>query len=137
MKVLVPEKIAEGGIALLRDAGIEVDERAADAEQLLGIIGDYDGLIVRSATKVTKDVIEAGVRLKVVGRAGIGVDNTPQGNITSTAEHTVAMILACVRQIPQAHASLLSGRWEKKRFEGHELNGKTLGIVGLGRIGAL
>jgi D-3-phosphoglycerate dehydrogenase / 2-oxoglutarate reductase len=152
VKVLVPEKIAEAGIALLRDAGVEVDERAATADELLGIIGGYDGLIVRSATKVTKDVIDAGDRLKVVGRAGIGVDNvdvdaatrkgivvvnTPQGNITSTAEHTVAMMLACVRQIPQAHASLASGRWEKKRFEGHELNGKTLGIVGLGRIGAL
>ena len=152
LRVLVPESIAAGGIALLRDAGIEVDERAVDAEQLLGIIGDYDGLIVRSQTKVTRDVIEAGERLKVVGRAGIGVDNvdvdaatrkgivvvnTPQGNITSTAEHTVAMMLACVRQIPQAHASLIAGRWEKKRFEGHEVNGKTLGIVGLGRIGAL
>jgi D-3-phosphoglycerate dehydrogenase len=152
LRVLVPEKIAERGIALLRDAGIEVDEKAVDAEQLLGVIGDYEGLIVRSATKVTKEVIDAGDRLKVVGRAGIGVDNvdvdaatrkgivvvnTPQGNITSTAEHTVAMMLACVRQIPQAHASLMAGKWEKKRFEGHELNGKTLGIVGLGRIGAL
>ncbi len=151
-RVLVPEKIAPSALALLRDAGIEVDERTATAEELLGIIGDYDGLIVRSATKVTKDVIEAGDRLKVVGRAGIGVDNvdvdaatrkgivvvnTPQGNITSTAEHTVAMMLACVRQIPQAHGSLVAGRWEKKRFEGHEVNGKTLGIVGLGRIGAL
>jgi D-3-phosphoglycerate dehydrogenase len=152
LRVLVPEKIEERGIALLRDAGIEVDEKTVDAEQLLGVIGDYDGLIVRSATKVTREVIDAGTNLKVVGRAGIGVDNvdvdaatrkgivvvnTPQGNITSTAEHTVAMMLACVRQIPQAHASLVSGKWEKKRFEGHELNGKTLGIVGLGRIGAL
>ena len=151
-RVLVPEPIAEAGVALLRDAGIEVDERELSAADLVGAIGDYDGLIVRSATKVTREVIEAGERLKVVGRAGIGVDNvdvdaatrrgivvvnTPQGNITSTAEHAVGLMLAVARKIPQLHAALSSGRWSKKGYEGRELNGKTLGIVGLGRVGAL
>jgi D-3-phosphoglycerate dehydrogenase len=152
-RVLVSEKIADAGVALLEGAGIGVDVRTdLDAAKLVEVIGDYDGLIVRSATKVTKDVIDAGDRLKVVGRAGIGVDNvdvesatrrgivvvnTPQGNITSTAEHTVGLMLALARRIPQAHASLTAGRWEKKRFEGKELSGKTLGVVGLGRVGAL
>jgi D-3-phosphoglycerate dehydrogenase len=149
---MVPEPIAPAGIALLRDAGIDVDERALDAAQLVDAIGDYDGLIVRSATKVTREVIEAGDRLKVVGRAGIGVDNvdvdaatrrgivvvnTPQGNITSTAEHAIGLMLAVARKIPQLHAALSEGRWEKKGYTGVELNGKTLGIVGLGRVGAL
>jgi D-3-phosphoglycerate dehydrogenase len=151
-RVLVPEPIAPAGIALLRDAGIEVDERALDAAELVEAISDYDGLIVRSATKVTREVIEAGDRLKVVGRAGIGVDNvdvdaatrrgivvvnTPQGNITSTAELAIGLMLSVARRIPQVHASLTAGRWEKKGYEGTELNGKTLGIVGLGRVGAL
>jgi len=151
-RVLVPEPIAPAGLALLRDAGIEVDERQLDAAQLVEAIGDYDGLIVRSATKVTREVIEAGDRLKVVGRAGIGVDNvdvdaatrrgivvvnTPQGNITSTAEHAIGLMLAVARKVPQLHAALSGGRWEKKGYKGTELNGKTLGIVGLGRVGAL
>jgi D-3-phosphoglycerate dehydrogenase / 2-oxoglutarate reductase len=152
-RVLVPEPIADAGIALLRDAGIAVDVLTGlTPEGLVTRIADYDGLIVRSATKVTRDVIEAGDRLKVVGRAGIGVDNvdvdaatrrgivvvnTPQGNITSTAEHAVGLMLAVARKIPRLHASLSSGRWEKKGYVGRELNGKTLGIVGLGRVGAL
>jgi D-3-phosphoglycerate dehydrogenase len=152
-KVLVPEKIADAGVALLRDAGIVVDERSGlSAEELVHVIKDYDGLIVRSATKVTKDVIDAGERLQVVGRAGIGVDNvdvdaatrrgivvlnTPQGNIVSTAEHTVALILALAKRIPAANESLKSGRWEKSKFMGTELQDKTLGIIGFGRVGTL
>ncbi len=152
-RVLVTEPIADAGIVLLRDAGIGVEVTTGlSPEALISAVRDFDGLIVRSATKVTRDVIEAGDRLKVVGRAGIGVDNvdvdaatrrgivvdnTPQGNITSTAEHAVALILAAARKIPQMHASLAAGRWEKKGYQGRELNGKTLGIVGLGRVGAL
>jgi D-3-phosphoglycerate dehydrogenase len=148
----VTEAIADAGIALLRDAGIEVDVRELGAAELAAAIGAYDGLIVRSATKVTKDVIDAGERLKVVGRAGIGVDNVdvdaatrrgiivanaPQGNILSTAEHTIGLILSLVRKIPQAHASLVSGKWDKNAFTGAELHDKTLGIIGLGRVGTL
>ncbi|MGH2758013.1 MAG: phosphoglycerate dehydrogenase [Actinomycetota bacterium] len=152
-RVLVTESIADAGLALLRDAGIVVEERTGlSPEELIATIGGFDGLIVRSATKVTRDVIDAGDRLKVVGRAGIGVDNvdvdaatrrgivvvnTPQGNITSTAEHAVGLILSVARKIPHMHASLAAGRWEKKGYQGRELNGKTLGIVGLGRVGAL
>ena len=152
-RVLVTEPIADAGVALLRDAGIVVDEKAGlTPDDLIDAIGEYDGLIVRSATKVTRDVIDAGDRLKVVGRAGIGVDNvdvdaatrrgivvvnTPQGNITSTAEHAVGLILSVARKIPQMHGALAAGRWEKKGYQGRELNGKTLGILGLGRVGAL
>jgi D-3-phosphoglycerate dehydrogenase len=152
-RVLVTETIADRGIALLRDAGVEVDVRTdLSAADLLEEIGAYDGLLVRSATKVTKDVIEAGARLQVVGRAGIGVDNVdvdaatrrgivvanaPQGNILSTAEHTIGLILSLARKIPQAHALLTAGTWEKKAFVGAELHNKVLGIVGLGRVGTL
>jgi D-3-phosphoglycerate dehydrogenase len=152
-RVLVPEKIADAGVALLRVAGIVVDERPGlSADELMAIIKDYEGLIVRSATKVTKDVIDAGERLQVVGRAGIGVDNvdvdaatrrgivvlnTPQGNIVSTAEHTVALILALAKRIPAANASLKSGEWAKSKFMGTELQDKTLGIIGFGRVGTL
>ncbi len=152
-RVLITESIADTGVTALEEGGIEVDVRAdLDPAALLEAISDYDGLIVRSATKVTREVIEAGARLKVVGRAGIGVDNidvdaatrrgivvvnTPQGNIVSTAEHALGMLLALARQIPQAHSALIDGRWEKKRFAGTELNDKVLGIVGLGRVGTL
>ncbi|HVL80854.1 MAG TPA: phosphoglycerate dehydrogenase [Actinomycetota bacterium] len=152
-RVLITESIAPSGIETLEGGGLEVDVRTGlTPDELLEAIGGYDGLIIRSATKVTSEVIDAGARLKVVGRAGIGVDNvdvtaatrrgivvvnTPQGNIVSTAEHTVALMLALARQIPQAHAALTSGRWEKKRFAGVELSGKVVGIVGLGRVGTL
>ena len=152
-RVLVTEPIADAGIALLRGAGIHVEVTTGlSPEELEATIGGYDGLIVRSATKVTRDVVDAGERLKVVGRAGIGVDNvdvdaatrrgivvvnTPQGNITSTAEHAIGLLLAVARKIPQMHGLLVSGRWEKKGYQGKELNGKTLGIAGLGRVGAL
>lgn len=152
-RVLVAETISEGGVALLADAGVDVDVRTdLDQTALVGAIGAYDGLIVRSATKVDKAVVEAGDRLKVIGRAGVGVDNVdvdaatrrgimvvnaPQGNIISNAEHTIALLLSLVRKIPQAHAMLTQGRWEKERFMGTELHSKTLGIIGLGNVGTL
>lgn len=152
-RVLVTETIADAGIALLRDAGVDVDVHTdLSAADLLKEIGSYHGLLVRSATKVTKELIDAGTTLQVVGRAGIGVDNVdveaatrrgivvanaPQGNILSTAEHTIGLVLALARKIPQAHGSLTSGTWEKKAFIGTELHDKVLGIVGLGRVGTL
>lgn len=152
-RVLVTETIADQAVATLEADGIEVDVRLGlDPQALVDAIGEYEGLIVRSATKVTADVLTAGISLKVVGRAGIGVDNVdvdaatrrgivvvnaPQGNIISTAEHTIALLLALVRKIPRAYVSLTSGRWEKSAFMGTELYDKTLGIIGLGRVGTL
>lgn len=152
-RVLVTEAIADAGIATLEEGGAEVDVRTdLDHGDLVAAIGDYEGLVVRSATLVDREVVEAGERLKVVGRAGIGLDNVdvdaatrkgilvvnaPQSNIISAAEHTIALMLALVRKVPQAHTSLVSGRWERDRFLGVELHDKILGIVGLGRIGTL
>ncbi|MEW5899417.1 MAG: phosphoglycerate dehydrogenase [Bacillota bacterium] len=153
MKVLVLDGVAEEGlVALRREPEIEVDVRnKLTEEELVEIIGDYDGLIVRSATKVTARVIEQAGRLKVVGRAGVGVDNidltaatargvlvvnAPDGNTIAAAEHTMAMMLALARNIPQANASLRAGKWDKKAFVGVELRNKILGVVGLGRIGS-
>lgn len=153
MRVLVTEKIAEGGLQRLRDAGHEVDVRLdTTAETLPGVVAGAHALIIRSATKVTRDVLEAGTDLVVVGRAGIGLDNVdveaatrqgvmvvnaPQSNVVSAAEHTMALILAQARNVPQAHSALKAGRWERSKWEGVELTEKTLGIVGLGRIGKL
>ncbi len=151
-KVLVADAIAERGIEQLREVpGLEVDVRPGLKEdQLCQIIGDYDALIVRSQTKVTPKVLAAARKLRVVGRAGVGVDNvdvdaatqrgvivmnTPGGNTISTAEHTFSMIMALSRNIPQAHASVKAGQWDRKSFEGVELYNKTLGIIGMGRIG--
>lgn len=152
-RVLVTEAIAPSGVACMQEADLEVDVRTdLDPAGLLEVIGDYDALIVRSATKVTAEVFEAGRRLKVVGRAGIGLDNVdveaatrrgvlvvnaPQSNVISAAEHTMALILAMARRIPQAHASLVGGQWARDRFVGAELYDKWLGIVGVGRIGTL
>lgn len=151
MKVLVTEPLAEEGIALLREK-VDVDvAHDLDRRGLLSVIGEYDGIIVRSATKVDADVIEKGARLKVIGRAGVGVDNidvhaatrggilvvnAPQSNVLSAAEHTMGLILAVVRGIPAADVSMRSGEW-RRDFLGSELHGKVLGIVGLGRIGTL
>jgi D-3-phosphoglycerate dehydrogenase / 2-oxoglutarate reductase len=151
-RILIAEPLAEAGVELLR-AHHEVDARdATTREELLAAVGDVDALVVRSATRVDAEVLEAGRNLKVVGRAGIGLDNVdvaaatrlgvmvvnaPQSNVISAAEHTVALILAQARNIPQAHVALREGRWERGRFQGTELYGKTLGIVGLGRVGAL
>src|SRR4029079_2510474 len=152
-RILVTEEIAEGGLDRLRDAGHTVDVRTdLTPEQLLGVIGEANALIIRSATQVTAEVLDAATQLVVVGRAGIGLDNVdvehattrgvmvvnaPQSNIVSAAEHTIALLLAQARNIPQAHAALIAGRWERARWEGVELADKTLGIVGLGRIGKL
>lgn len=152
-RILVTEKIADGGLERLRTAGHDVDVRLdLTPSDLLGAVVGAHALIIRSATKVTAEVLAAGRDLVVVGRAGIGLDNVdteaatsqgvmvvnaPQSNILTTAEHTMAMLLAQARNIPQAHAALREGRWERTRFQGAELYGKTLGIVGLGRVGAL
>jgi D-3-phosphoglycerate dehydrogenase len=153
MRVLVCDGLEKTGVDILRAAsGIEVDERPSiSADELAQIIADYDALIVRSKTKVTADLIERASMLRVVGRAGTGIDNidvaaatnrgvvvmnAAAGNTVTTAEHTWAMLMALARQIPQAVASTKAGRWEKNRFLGVELMGKTLGIIGLGRIGS-
>jgi D-3-phosphoglycerate dehydrogenase len=152
-RILVTEKIADGGLDRLRSAGHEVDvQEGLSPEELLGAVVGAHALIIRSATMVTADVIAAGRDLVVVGRAGIGLDNVdtdaataqgvmvvnaPQSNILTTAEHTMAMLLAQARNIPQAHAALIAGRWERSKWEGVELADKTLGIVGFGRIGKL
>lgn len=152
MKVLVSDNISQKGIEILKKAGLEVDVKTGlKSEELKEIIGEYDALIIRSATKVTADIIDAAHRLKVIGRAGTGVDNvdrvaatkkgivvmnTPGGNTITTAEHTIALLFSLARKIPQAVASMKEGKWEKKKFMGIELYNKTLGIIGLGRIGS-
>src|SRR6185503_9446371 len=149
-RILVTEQIADGGLDRLRAAGHDVDVQLAPSpEQLLELVRGAHALIIRSATTVTAEVLEAGTDLIVVGRAGIGLDNVdvaaatargvmvvnaPQSNVLSAAEHTMAMLLAQARNIPQAHRALTDGRWERSRWEGVELHGKTLGIVGLGRV---
>jgi D-3-phosphoglycerate dehydrogenase len=152
-RVLITEKLAERGLALLSQAGHDVDvQLELSPEALNETLPGAHALIVRSATQVTAEALEAGVDLAVVGRAGIGLDNVdveaatrrgvmvvnaPQSNILSAAEHAMALLLAQARNIPQAHASLVAGKWERSKWEGVELHGKTLGVVGLGRIGAL
>jgi len=154
MKVLVSDNLSELGVKIFQDTpGIEVDVNTGlTPEALKGIIGQYHGLVIRSATKVTADVIEAAANLKVIGRAGIGLDNvdipaaskrgivvmnTPEGNTITTAEHTVAMMMALSRNIPQATSSLKEGKWEKKTLQGRELYNKTLGLIGAGKIGRI
>ena len=152
-RVLVAERIAEEGLALLSEAGHEVNVRLGlTPDELRGAVVDAEALIVRSATLVTSEVLFSGKSLRVVGRAGVGVDNvdlaaaaergvvvlnTPRANILSAAEHTVALMLAMARNVPQAHAALREGRWERSRWQGVELSGKTLGIVGFGQVGRL
>jgi D-3-phosphoglycerate dehydrogenase len=149
MRVLVAENIGETGVELLKQHfDVDVGVNGDIAER----IADYDGLIVRSATKVTAELIDRAQNLKVIGRAGVGVDNVdvpaatkrgiivanaPQSNVVTAAEHTVALLLALARNIPQAHASLTSGKWERSKFSGTEVMDKTLGILGFGRIGQL
>ncbi|MFA4966754.1 MAG: phosphoglycerate dehydrogenase [Candidatus Margulisiibacteriota bacterium] len=151
MKVLASDKLAEVGLKMLRDAGFEADMKTGLSEdELVKIIPEYDALIVRSETKVTPKIIEAGKNLKIIGRAGVGVDNvdlptaskngvivvnSPEGNTVAAAEHTWAMLLSMARMIPQAHSKLKSGVWDKKSFKGVEVLNKTIGVVGLGKIG--
>src|SRR5216117_2010076 len=154
-KVLISDALSPAAVQIFRDRGVEVDfqpKLGADKEKLAELIGDFDGLAVRSATKVTPKILEKAKNLKVIGRAGIGVDNvdipaatakgiivmnTPSGNSITTAEHAVTLMLALARQIPAADASTQAGRWENNRFLGIEITGKTLGIIGCGNIGSI
>lgn len=151
MRVLVADPLSEAGLALLRKRGLQVDVKTGLSEdELVKTVPPYDALIVRSQTKASRRVLDAGAKLRVVGRAGVGVDNideeaatqrgilvmnTPLGNTLSATEHTMALLLSLARHIPQAAASLKSGQWDRKSFAGIELAGKTIGIIGLGRIG--
>ncbi len=152
MKILISDPIAKEGIEFLQKAGFEVVEKPGlPPEELIKTIPEFDAIIVRSATKVTKEVIEAGKNLKVIGRAGVGLDNvdkdaasakgikvvnTPAATSISVAELALGMMLSAARMIPQATVSTKAGKWEKKKFHGSELYGKTLGIIGIGRIGS-
>ncbi len=154
-KVLISDKLSEAAVQIFRDRGIDVDfkpDLGKDKDALLAAIPAYDGLAIRSASKATEKIIAAADNLKVIGRAGIGTDNidkdaaskkgiivmnTPFGNMTTTAEHAIAMMFAVARQIPEASASTHAGKWEKSKFMGVELTGKTLGVIGAGNIGGI
>src|SRR5438477_8715623 len=154
-KVLISDALSPAAVQIFKDRGVEVDFQpnlGKDKDKLAEIIGDYDGLAIRSATKATAKIIAKAKKLRVIGRAGIGVDNvdipaatakgvivmnTPFGNSITTAEHAITLMLALARQIPQADASTQAGKWEKNRFMGVEITGKTLGIIGCGNIGAI
>ena len=151
-RVLVKEKIADAGVELLRrDFDVELGLEWPDGE-LAERIGEFDAIVIRSATKMTAELIERGTRLRVIGRAGTGVDNVdieaatkrgivvanaPESNSVAAAEHTLALALALCRNVPQAHGSLVAGEWARSRYGGNELYGKTLGVIGFGRIGQL
>ena len=152
-RVLISDKMDPNAAQIFRANGVEVDEKPGlSKDELKAIIGDYDGLAIRSATKVTPDLLEGATNLKVIGRAGIGVDNvdipaatargivvmnTPFGNSITTAEHAIALMFALARELPQADASTQAGKWEKNRFMGVELTAKTLGLIGCGNIGSI
>ena len=152
-RVLISDKLSPAAVVIFKEQGVEVDVKPGlEKDELAKIIGDYDGLAIRSATKVTAKLLERANKLKVVGRAGIGVDNvdipaatargiivmnTPFGNSITTAEHAIALMFALARQIPAADASTQAGKWEKNRFMGVELTGKTLGVIGCGNIGSI
>ncbi len=154
-KVLISDSLSPAAVQIFKDRGIEVDFQPAlgkDKEKLAALIGNYDGLAIRSATKVTAKILENAKNLKVIGRAGIGVDNveipaatargiivmnTPFGNSITTAEHAISLMLALARQIPEADTSTRAGKWEKNRFMGVEITGKTLGVIGCGNIGSI
>src|SRR5262249_8727294 len=153
--VLISHALPPPAVQIFKDRGVEVDfqpKLGADKEKLADVIGNFDGLAVRSATKVTPKVLQRAKRLKVIGRAGIGVDNvdipaatakgiivmnTPFGNSITTAEHAITLMLALARQIPQADASTQAGKWEKNRFMGVEITSKTLGVIGCGNVGSI
>jgi D-3-phosphoglycerate dehydrogenase / 2-oxoglutarate reductase len=152
-KVLISDQLSPAAVQIFKDRGVDVDVKVGlSKDELKAIIANYDGLAIRSATKVTADILAAATNLKVVGRAGIGVDNvdipaatgrgvivmnTPHGNSITTAEHAIALMFALAREIPAANASTHAGKWEKNRFMGVELTGKTLGIIGCGNIGSI
>ena len=154
MKVLISDNLGEEGIKIFeREEGIDVDVNTGlSPDELKKIIGDYDGLVIRSATKVTADLLDAAFNLKVIGRAGIGLDNvdipaatkkgvavmnTPGGNVVTTAEHSISLMMALSRNIPQGTSSLKNGRWDKKKLQGREIFNKTLGVIGFGKIGSV
>lgn len=154
-KVLISDKLSDAAVQIFRDRGIDVDfqpDLGKDKDKLAEVIGQYDGLAIRSATKVTPTILKNATNLKVIGRAGIGTDNidkdaaskkgvivmnTPFGNMITTAEHAIAMMFAVARQIPEASTSTHAGKWEKSKFMGTELTGKTLGVIGAGNIGGI
>src|SRR5580693_7835982 len=152
-KVLIADKLSPAAVAIFKERGVEADVKTGlSKEELLKIVDQYDGIAIRSATKITADVIKAATKLKVVGRAGIGVDNvdipaataagtivmnTPFGNSITTAEHAIALMMALARELPAANASTHAGKWEKNRFMGVELSAKTLGLIGCGNIGSI
>ena len=152
-RVLIADALSPAAVEIFRQRGVDADVKVGlSKDELIAIIGDYDGLAVRSATKATKDVIAVAKNLKVIGRAGIGVDNvdipaataagvvvmnTPFGNSITTAEHAIAMMFALARQLPAADLSTQAGKWEKNRFMGVELYAKTLGLIGAGNIGGI
>src|SRR5271170_6149257 len=152
-RVLIADKLSPAAVAIFKERGVDADVKTGlSKEELLKIVDQYDGIAIRSATKITADVIVAAKNLKVIGRAGIGVDNvdipaataaggvgmnTPFGNSITTAEHAIAMMFALARQLPAADASTQAGKWEKNRFMGVELYAKTLGLIGAGNIGSI
>jgi D-3-phosphoglycerate dehydrogenase len=152
-KVLIADKLSPAAVAIFKERGVEADNKPGmTKEELLAVVGQYDGIAIRSATKITKEVIAAAKNLKVVARAGIGVDNvdipaataagvivmnTPFGNSITTAEHAISLMLALARELPAANASTQAGRWEKNRFMGVEITGKVLGLIGAGNIGSI
>src|SRR5438477_7467915 len=153
-KVLISDALSPAAVQIFKDRGVDVDFQpnlGKDKDKLAEIIGNYDGLAIRSATKATAKIIAKATKLKVIGRAGIGVDNveipaatakgiivmnTPFGNSITTAEHAITLMLALAREIPQADASTQAGKWEKNRFMGVEITGKVLGVIGCGNIGS-
>src|SRR6201997_484556 len=154
-RVLISDALSPAAIQIFKDNGVEVEfqpKLGADKEKLAELVGDFDGLAIRSATKVTPKILEKAKNLKVIGRAGIGVDNvdipaatakgvivmnTPFGNSLTTAEHAISLMLALARQIPEADPSTRAGKWEKNKFMGVEIFGKTLGVIGCGNIGSI
>ena len=152
-KVLIADKLSPAAVAIFKERGVEADVKTGLAkEELIKIVDQYDGIAIRSATKLTADVLKAAKNLKVIGRAGIGVDNvdipaataagvivmnTPFGNSITTAEHAISLMLALARELPAANASTQAGKWEKNRFMGVEITGKVLGLIGAGNIGSI
>jgi D-3-phosphoglycerate dehydrogenase / 2-oxoglutarate reductase len=152
-KVLIADKLSPAAVAIFLERGVEADVKTGlPKDELIKIIGNYDGVAIRSATKLTADVLKVAKNLKVVGRAGIGVDNvdipaataagiivmnTPFGNSITTAEHAISLMLALARELPAANASTQAGKWEKNRFMGVEITGKVLGLIGAGNIGSI
>src|ERR1700761_4006744 len=152
-KVLIADKLSPAAVAIFKERGVDIDNKPGmTKEELIACVGEYDGIAIRSATKITADVLKAAKKLKVVARAGIGVDNvdipaataagvivmnTPFGNSITTAEHAISLMLALARELPAANASTQAGKWEKNRFMGVEITGKVLGLIGAGNIGSL